>query len=74
MFKNHSAQVKFVKDKDLPDPPNGPSLDQKVRTITDAALTVIDEASKVGTRMIVAYVALDTWRKIAVIAASKAKG
>ena len=74
MFKNHTAQVKIVKDSNLPDPPGGPSLDQKVRTVTNAALTVIDEASKVGTRLIVAYVALDTWRKIAIIAAQKSKG
>lgn len=77
MFKNRHMQVKVVKDPTLPPPPEGyyePTLQEKAKAVTDAALTVIDEASKVGTRMIVAYVALDTWRKIAVIAAQKAKG
>lgn len=51
----------------------GKGKPEKAKEVTDAIVHVLDEASKIGIRVLVVYITLDTWRKIAVLAASKTK-
>jgi hypothetical protein len=69
MFKNKSLQVKVVKDKDVGEEV---VLDEcHAYEISDAVVYVLKEGSNTAVKLITVYVALDTWRKLVLLAAKR---
>lgn len=69
MFKKRSLQVKVVRDSDLDDPCDYVTIN--AHEVSDAVIDVVKESANTVVKIMFVYMALDTYRKVAIALASR---